>query len=208
MIPIHLDPAQVRIGLIGKGQLALRRYEWLRARNCTPLVWTLGPEATFEASVETFSAKHLPSDQDLQGLAALWIADLDADQAHDIAQRARALGILVNVEDDLPFCDFHTPAVVQRDALLVSIGTGGASPAAASYLRKTLEAALPEAWGKILSQLRLMRVEMRGNGEGPSAILKSAQTYLAKPDIAQQLAPCGRSDCVLLPRAKEIPAGH
>lgn len=208
MIPIHLNPAQVRIGLIGKGRLALRRYAWLRARNCAPLVWTVEPETEFEAGVEDFTANHLPSDRDLTGLAALWIADLDAAQAHEIAHRARALGILVNVEDDLPFCDFHTPAVVQREALLVSIGTGGASPAAASYLRKILEAALPQVWGQVLSHLGIKRLAMRENGDSPRAILESAQTFLNAPEIVKQIAPCGRSECVLITRAKDTPAGH
>jgi precorrin-2 dehydrogenase / sirohydrochlorin ferrochelatase len=208
MIPVHLDPAQVRIGLIGKGRLALRRYEWLRARNCVPQVWTLEPEPEFEAGVEDFTAKHLPSDLDLSGLAAVWIADLDARQAHDIAQRARALGVLVNVEDDLPFCDFHTPAVVQRDTLLVSIGTGGASPAAASYLRKILEVALPQGWGRVLSHLRIERLAMRKNGDSPRDILKSAQTFLSAPEIMAQIAPCGRRDCVLIPRAKDTTVSH
>ena len=61
--------------------------------------------------------------------------------------RARSANVLVNVEDVLPLCDFHTPAVLRRGQLTLAAGTGGASPAVARAARERLEAAFPESWG-------------------------------------------------------------
>ena len=44
MIPIHLDPAQTRIGLVGRGTLTLRRLGWLQGLGATPLIFSDRPE--------------------------------------------------------------------------------------------------------------------------------------------------------------------
>ncbi|NJR20275.1 MAG: amidohydrolase family protein [Hyphomonadaceae bacterium] len=170
MIPIHLDPGALSIGLIGDGPLAARRLDWLAQRGCVALVW-----------------QQPPADHDLAALNILWIADLPADQCAEVASRARALKVIVNVEDDLPFCDFHTPAVVQRGQLTVSVGTGGASPAAAGYVRRLLEAALPLAWGDVLADLAELRQNGRAAGKLPREVIVAAKAHLAKPDIAAGL---------------------
>jgi siroheme synthase (precorrin-2 oxidase/ferrochelatase) len=55
-----------------------------------------------------------------------------------IAADARAAGVLVNVMDDVPNCDFAAPAIVRRGDLVIAIGTGGRAPALASRLRAEL----------------------------------------------------------------------
>jgi precorrin-2 dehydrogenase / sirohydrochlorin ferrochelatase len=203
MIPIHLNPEQVRIGLIGNGTLALRRYEWLVSQNCVPEVWSPDGEAAFVDRVGAAMRATLPDADALKGLSVLWIADLPPEQGHPLAQRARDLGILVNVEDDLPFCDFHTPAIVQRGALKVSIGTGGASPAAAGFIKRLIEAALPPVWDTILAQLAQLRTTMRGQGAGPKDVIAAAQSYLKEDDVARQIAPCAQETCPLLLHANK-----
>ena len=48
--------------------------------------------------------------------------------ADAIARAARARGVLVNVMDDIPNCDWAAPAVVRRGELVIAISTGGARP--------------------------------------------------------------------------------
>jgi precorrin-2 dehydrogenase / sirohydrochlorin ferrochelatase len=201
LIPIHLDPACVRIGLIGNGELALRRFNWLIGLDCQPEVWSPNPMPDFEVAAGAHVKRDLPTTAEISGLSALWIADLSPDVAADLAALARSLNILVNVEDDLPFCDFHTPALVRRGQLLVSIGTSGASPAAAGFVRRLLEAALPKAWAGVLSDLSALRQTMRATGTGPRAVIAAARARLREPEVASQLAPCGKVTCPLLIQA-------
>jgi precorrin-2 dehydrogenase / sirohydrochlorin ferrochelatase len=206
LIPIHLDPAHVRIGLIGNGTLALRRYDWLGGLDCQPEVWSPEPSPDFAAAVGGGLQPHLPTDADLVGLSALWLADLAPDIAAKLAARARALHILVNVEDDLHFCDFHTPALVRRGQLLVSIGTSGASPAAAGFVRRLINAALPPAWAQVLADLSDLRQRLRAEGAPPRDVIAAARAFLAKPQIASQIAPCGQVTCPLTAQAGVDPA--
>ncbi len=76
-----------------------------------------------------------------------------------VAAQCRAARIPVNTVDDPEHCTFLFPALVRRGALCVGISTGGASPTAAAYVRRRIEAALPEddAWEGILAFLAAQR---------------------------------------------------
>ena len=49
--------------------------------------------------------------------------------------RLKARGVLVNVVDRPDFCDFTVPSVLDRDPVLVAVGTDGASAGLAKHLR-------------------------------------------------------------------------
>lgn len=186
MIPIHLDPAAVRIGLVGRGRLALRRLEWLRAGGAAPCVWSDAPEPDFAAAAGESLVGGAPSEAELAALTVLWIADLPPHLAQALAARARALGRLVNVEDVLPLCDFHTPSVVRRGRLTLSAGTGGASPALAQAARTTLAQAFPEAWAEALEEIAEARDALRAAGAAPEAIAADAKARLRRWGLAYE----------------------
>src|ERR1700760_993665 len=73
-------------------------------------------------------------------------AGLPEGEARLLATRARAQGVLVNVEDVLPLCDFHVPAVVRRGDLLLTASTGGQVPGLARALRERLAAQFGPEW--------------------------------------------------------------
>lgn len=67
--------------------------------------------------------------------------------------RLRARGVLVNATDTPDLCDFTLPAIVDRDPVLIAIGTGGASAGLAKALRQRLEATLPARLGDLATAL-------------------------------------------------------
>lgn len=73
----------------------------------------------------------------------------DKDEALAHAQRLRAKGMIVNVVDRPQYCDFTTPAIIDRDPVLIAIGTGGASAGMAKAIRQRLENLLPQNLGKL-----------------------------------------------------------
>jgi siroheme synthase-like protein len=52
---------------------------------------------------------------------------------------AESAGVWVNSADDPERCSFTLPAVVRRGPLVVTVATGGHSPAIASWLRSRIE---------------------------------------------------------------------
>ena len=74
---------------------------------------------------------------------------------------AKAAGVPVNVVDHPQLCDFTTPAVIDRGAVVVAVGTDGASPMLAALLRSDIEARVPEGAGRVAVLLREVQDEIR-----------------------------------------------
>src|SRR5712671_4827722 len=76
---------------------------------------------------------------DLEGMFLVVAATSSTQLQEQIFEEATQRGVLCNIVDVPPLCDFYYPAVVQRGALQIAISTAGQSPALAQRLRKQLE---------------------------------------------------------------------
>lgn len=83
---------------------------------------------------------HGPIDQDfLSGAALLFIATPDQAKAIAHAKLARRIGVLVNTVDLPDYCDAYTPSIVDRDPVIVAIGTEGMAPVLAQSIKTRVE---------------------------------------------------------------------
>jgi precorrin-2 dehydrogenase / sirohydrochlorin ferrochelatase len=179
MIPIMLDPAMVRVAVCGEGVLTLRRLKWLYDCGARPVVFAPLPSPELKDLAGDALVTRLPVQDDFGGLAAIWIADLELDVAAPLAQLGREVGVLVNIEDVLDYCDFHTPAIVHRGRLTFAIGTGGASPAIASIIRQRLEAAFPQQWSNLVDEIAASRLALKAEGATFPELVADAKARLA-----------------------------
>jgi precorrin-2 dehydrogenase / sirohydrochlorin ferrochelatase len=76
---------------------------------------------------------------DLRGVFLVVAATSSAKLHEQVYLQARRRGVLCNVVDDPPHCDFYYGAVVRRGPLQIAISTSGYSPALAQRVRKQLE---------------------------------------------------------------------
>jgi uroporphyrin-III C-methyltransferase / precorrin-2 dehydrogenase / sirohydrochlorin ferrochelatase len=99
--------------------------------------------------------------------AALAIVAIDEDdEAQAAITRLKARGILVNAVDRAAECDFTLPAIIDRDPVLIAIGTGGASAGLAKALRQRLETLLPQSLGPVATALQQARSALRARWPG------------------------------------------
>lgn len=96
-----------------------------------------------------------------EGVRLAFIAYDDARACEVAAINARRAGMLVNVVDRPELCDFTTPSILDRDPLLIAIGTGGASAGLAKHVRLRLERVLPESLGLLAKALEAVRPALR-----------------------------------------------
>jgi len=76
---------------------------------------------------------------DLDGVFLVVVATGSRELNDSVYHEAKQRGVLCNVVDDPPRCDFYYPAVVNRGELQIAISTNGHSPALAQRLRRELE---------------------------------------------------------------------
>lgn len=90
--------------------------------------------------------------------AALAVVALEDDtEALAAVKRLKARGFLVNAVDRSALCDYTTPAIIDRDPVLIAIGTGGASAGLAKALRQRLEQLVPANLGQLAQRLSAAR---------------------------------------------------
>lgn len=100
--------------------------------------------------------------------AALAIVAID-DEVEAVAAifRLKARGVLVNATDRPEHCDFTLPAIIDRDPVLVAIGTDGQSAGLAKALRQRLERWLPQSLGELATALHQARPAIRERWPDP-----------------------------------------
>lgn len=137
--------------------------------------------------------------------AALAIVALDdEEQAVAAVARLRARGVLVNAVDRPALCDFTLPAIVDRDPVLVAIGTGGASAGLAAALRQRLEALLPPHLGKLATALHAARDTIRTRFPDAAGRRRALGAALAPGGPLDPLAP-GQDVTAWLATTDEVP---
>jgi precorrin-2 dehydrogenase / sirohydrochlorin ferrochelatase len=165
MFPISLDVALLPVAVVGNGAACARRVGQLREAGAAHLqVFAPEPIAALVEIAGAALVRRLPDAAEIRAVGALWTADLPRPVLETLAATARVVGTLVNTEDDLPLCDFHTPSFVRRGDLVLAVSTGGKSPALARRIRKFLQTQFGPEWAERLDRLAALRLAWRAEG--------------------------------------------
>jgi len=147
--------------VVGGGPVAARKAELLVAAGALTRVVAEHIGAALGAWAATADGVVLEQrryeSRDLLGVV-LVIAATDRPEVNAaISAEARARGIPINVVDAPELCDFFMPSIVDRDPVVVAVGTGGASPVLARLTRARLEAVLHPQLGRLADFAGRMR---------------------------------------------------
>lgn len=154
-LPVFLDLQAGPILLIGAGEFVRAKLRLLLAANARVRWYAIDGDRDLAgldpSGVEAIEfAEGNPLAADLSGVIAVMCAGA-GDLGPMMALRAKAVGLPVNVMDDLANSTFIFPAIVDRGDVVVAVGTGGTSPVVARRVRETIEAVLPARIGDLAS---------------------------------------------------------
>jgi uroporphyrin-III C-methyltransferase / precorrin-2 dehydrogenase / sirohydrochlorin ferrochelatase len=152
-LPVFLDLHTGHVVLIGAGDPARAKLRLLAAAGARVRWYSTdgnhdvsGLAADEAARVEFAGGDPLAAD--LSGVIAVLCAGA-GDIGPAMSARARAVGLPVNVMDDLAHSTFIFPAIVDRGDVVVAVGTGGTSPVVARRVRELIETLLPARIGDL-----------------------------------------------------------
>ena len=158
--PIYLNLQDRPCVVIGGGDVGWRKAE--RLLDCgarvtvvspvlTPTLQALGEEGRIRIIGENYAPNHLEG-------AFLVIGATNREEVNErICRDCRKRGILVNIVDDPPRCDFILPALCERGDLSLAVSTAGKSPALAKRIRQEMETAYGNEYGLLLSVMGRIR---------------------------------------------------
>ncbi len=143
------------------------------------------------------------------GARLAFIAHADGARCETDAAQARAAGLLVNVVDRPDLCDFTVPSILERDPVLLAIGTDGASAGLAKQLRLRLETLLPADLGALASRLAGLREAIRARWPSPSERRRALDAALGAGGPLDPLAEgaAGRVQAWLAGGTSPVPSG-
>lgn len=150
--PMFIKLAGRSAVVVGGGELAARKTRLLLKTEAQIVVAApaLDPELAHEAATGRIRHLQAPISADtFAGAALVFVATGCAGADAAVATLAKAAGALVNVVDKPELCDAVTPAIVDRDPVIVAIGTEGAAPVLARQIKSRVEAMLEPRLGDL-----------------------------------------------------------
>ncbi len=150
--PVFMAVAGRKIVLSGGGEAALAKLRLILKTEARVTVFaqTAAPEIHDWAAAGKLKLVERAMDVGDTICAVMFYA-ANEDDAEDarVSKIAHAEGALVNIVDNLHDSQFITPAIVDRDPVVVAIGTEGAAPVLARAIKKDVEESLPPTLGTL-----------------------------------------------------------
>lgn len=189
LYPVNLQIAGKSCLVVGGGNVSLRKIRSLLA--CGGRVTVISPEVVSgihqlaeEGAVTLLQRGYQAGDL---ADAFLVFAVTDNPRVQElVAAEAEERGVLLNSADNPGRCDFQVPAKVRRGDLLLTVSTGGASPALSKLIREQLEDQFDDEYGTVVSLFAGIR-EIVVDGSGNAA---------ANRDLFQRLLNAGLHNLV------------
>ncbi len=145
--PVFMDISDKPVLVIGGGEVASRKVELLLRSGAK--ITLISPELTpyLASLVENQKCEWVNdcyhSSVLTPSYVMVWVGTNNSELNHMIYEDAHRLGLLVNVVDDQPYCDFITPSMITRGRIQIAISSGGASPVLIRNARQAIETVLP-----------------------------------------------------------------
>ncbi len=181
LYPVGLIVAGRPCLVVGGGRVAARKIEGLL--SCGAAVTVVAPEAhvalgllaregAFARLRGPHLTVHLRPYQAGEAARYRLVVTATGDPSVDAAVSgdAEAAGIWVNSADDPAHCSYVLPAVARDGSVTVSVSTGGASPALASWLRGRITEAIGPGLGSLAALLDDARSRIHSRGASTETV--------------------------------------
>jgi len=168
LYPVNLDISNRLCLVVGGGAVAARKIESLLRSGA--IVRVVSPEAcgkirglAAEGQIEWLVRGY--NHRDMWEAFLVFAATNSDDVQKQIAEQAVKYGVLLNSASKPEGSDFHVPAKIRRGNLLITVSTGGSSPALSTLIKKKLGTEFGSEYGTLLELMAQLRREIISDGE-------------------------------------------
>jgi siroheme synthase-like protein len=150
--PIFLDARYINAIVIGGGDVAARKIELLLKTTTNISVMSEQLSISVERLIETHKLhwlKHNYEAGHIENANLIIAATNNTEVNQAVAAEATQFKLLVNVVDQPELCTYITPAIIDRDPILIAMSSSGSAPILLRMLREQIEKTLPDGYGKL-----------------------------------------------------------
>lgn len=185
--PLFLDLVNKPVLVVGGGEVASRKVEALLKAGAditivSPSLVDFLDKLAQEQQVHWIQ-RFYSSDLVTNSFIQVWATTDNPELNHQVYKDAKELGILVNVVDDKPYCDFITPSMINRGRIQIAISSGGASPVLIRNIREKLEAILPQNMGLMAEFANSKRNSIKEALPSVDLRRKFWENYFSHPEV-------------------------
>lgn len=171
--PIFVDLDGREVLIVGGGEKALQKLRLLAKTTARIMVIAEQIDEAIvalakDAAAITLHPRRFVAD-DVAGAAMVFAASDDAVIDAEVAAAAKSAGVAHNVVDAPRDSSFIMPAIVDRDPVVVAIGTEGAAPILARELKAKIETWLPAGFGRVAERAMTLRRRIQEHIADPVA---------------------------------------
>lgn len=171
LYPVNLDIRNQLCLVIGGGTVARRKIEALLP--CEPRILVISPlvcqQIATWAEEQRIEWKHRSYEQgDLIGAKLVFAATDSRGTQKQVVAEADKAKILVNVITAPEACSFQVPATCRQGDLLITVATGGGSPALAARIRRELESQYGPEYSILLFLMACVRKQVVASSAVPA----------------------------------------
>ncbi|MDQ6910121.1 MAG: bifunctional precorrin-2 dehydrogenase/sirohydrochlorin ferrochelatase [Actinomycetota bacterium] len=162
--PVNLLLDGRRCLVVGGGEVAARKAQGLL--DCGGQVHVVAPRIgdAIRADVRLTWDERPYRSSDLEGCWLVIAATDRSDVNRSVYVDGDAAGVWVNGADDPQHCSFTLPSVVRRGDLMLTVSTGGRSPAVATWIRRRLEDEIGPEYEVLLDLVSSRRQAIKASG--------------------------------------------
>jgi uroporphyrin-III C-methyltransferase / precorrin-2 dehydrogenase / sirohydrochlorin ferrochelatase len=153
--PIFVDLQGRRVVVVGGGEEATRKVRLLLKTEAKIEVIATELHAELAGNPRIYWIAKAFEPRLLDGAALVYSADKDLNATVSAAAQAR--GIPVNAVDEAAISTFIVPSIVDRDPVVVAIGTEGTAPVLGQGIRAKIDALLPPSLGALARRAQGLR---------------------------------------------------
>ena len=157
--PIYIDLKDKKCVVVGGGRIALRKIELLHQFGAK--ITVIAPficddiynNYLDDNSIHITLINRDFLDSDICDAEIVVAATDDEKLNSHISDLCKKRNLPVNVVDVKEECTFIFPAMIKKGELVISISTGGSSPAMASKIRENIESVIPDYYSGLIEFL-------------------------------------------------------
>lgn len=164
-LPIFLDLKQKNCLVIGGGDIAFRKSKLLLRAGaiveCVAIDFCQEIIEAKQSQSNLILTKRKFHKKDINDRFLIIAATDNEDLNNEVSSLAKKANILVNAVDYPAISSFISPAIVDRNPLIIAISSAGNAPVLARIIRAKIETLIPSQYGKLAKLATMYREKVK-----------------------------------------------